>query len=166
MFYEDVLAALYDAGVRFVIVGGLAVILHGVPRTTSDLDLVPDLDEENLGRLVEVMTRLGFRPRAPVAAAELAVAERRREWSEDKNMLAFSFHRPGRPLDEVDVLFAGPLDFAALNEHAVEARAEGLTLRIARPADLITMKQGTGRAQDVADIDALTRLMGAQRDGR
>lgn len=81
-------------------------------------------------------------------------------------MLAFSFHRPGRPLDEVDVLFESPIDFATLNERADELRADGLVLRVARPSDLITMKQGTGRAQDEADIDALTRLIEAARHGR
>ena len=166
VFYEDVLATLQAADVRFVVVGGIAVILHGVPRTTSDLDLVPDLDDANMRRLVEVMTRLGFRPRAPVSVADLAVAERRREWFEEKGMLAFSFHRPGRPLDEVDVLFQSPIEFATLNERADEFKADGLVLRVARPSDLITMKQGTGRAQDESDIDALTRLIEAGRHGR
>ncbi len=163
MFYGDVLEALQNADVRSVIVGGVAVILHGVPRTTSDLDLVPDLDDDNMMRLVETMTGLGFRPRAPVLAADLAVSERRREWLEDKGMLAFSFHRPGRPLDEVDVLFASPLDFATLNARADVFKADGLVLHVARPPDLILMKQGTGRAQDEADIDALTRLIEAGR---
>ena len=44
---------------RFVLVGGTAVILHGVPRTTADLDLVLDLEASNVQRFVEVMTRPG-----------------------------------------------------------------------------------------------------------
>ena len=43
IFYEDVLRALDAASIGFVLVGGVAVILHGVPRTTADLDLVIDL---------------------------------------------------------------------------------------------------------------------------
>ena len=62
---------------RFVLVGGTAVILHGVPRTTADLGLVVDLEAANLKRLIAVMNRLGFVPRAPVAASELGDSERR-----------------------------------------------------------------------------------------
>lgn len=68
IFYEDVLRALEARSIRFVLVGGVAVILHGVPRTTADLDVVIDLDEGNVSRFVGVMTELGFVPRAPVAA--------------------------------------------------------------------------------------------------
>jgi hypothetical protein len=60
IFYEDVLRALDAASIRFVLVGGVAVVLHGVPRTTADLDLVIDLEEGNVRRFVGVMTELGF----------------------------------------------------------------------------------------------------------
>ncbi len=46
--YEPVLAALDAAGVRFVVVGGVAVVLHGHPRMTADLDLVVDLTASRL----------------------------------------------------------------------------------------------------------------------
>lgn len=163
LFYEDVIATLSAEGVRFVVVGGLAVILHGVPRTTADLDLAVDLDEDNLRRLVGVMTQLGFRPRAPVPAEDLARAERRREWIETKGMRVFSFHRPARPLDEVDVLIDAPLDFARLAANAERLQAEHLVVPIAAAADLIAMKETTGREQDLADADALRRLQ-AERD--
>ena len=47
IFYEDLLRALQASNVRYVVVGGTAVILHGVPRTTADLDVVVDLAAEN-----------------------------------------------------------------------------------------------------------------------
>ena len=83
VFFEDVLVLMRDAGVRFVVVGGTAVILHGVPRTTADLDLVVDLDAANLRRLVSVMNRLGYVPRAPVDALALCDETQRKAWIED-----------------------------------------------------------------------------------
>lgn len=163
LFYEDVLTALNEAGVRFIIVGGTAVILHGVPRTTADLNLVIDLDEANVLRLVEVATKLGFRPRAPVEPSQLADPEKRREWLEQKGMRAFTFQRPDRPLDVVDVLIDSPLSYQQLEANAESLHAEGLTLVIAGIDDLIEMKQAAGRAQDEADIDALRRLKAATR---
>jgi predicted nucleotidyltransferase len=161
IFYEDVLRALDAASVRYVLVGGVAVILHGVPRTTADLDLVLDLAEDNMRRFVEVMTRLGFVPRAPVAAEDLASGERRREWLAEKHMVAFTFHRPGRPLDEVDVIMDPPLPFAEMAAGAEVVEAEGMRLPIAGLRHLIAMKERARRGQDLADADALRRLLEA-----
>lgn len=68
MFFEEALVLLRDGGVRFIVVGGTAVILHGVPRTTADLDLVVDEEPANLRRFVSAMTRLGYQPQAPRSA--------------------------------------------------------------------------------------------------
>jgi len=160
-FYEDVLRALDAASIRFVVVGGVAVILHGVPRSTAGLDLAIDLEEGNVRRFIGIMAQLGFVPRAPVAAADLASADHRRDWVADKHMKAFTFHRPGRPLDEVDVLIDPPLPFAELAAGADFVEAEGLRLPIVGIRHLIRMKEGAGRAQDVADVDALRRLLEA-----
>jgi predicted nucleotidyltransferase len=52
---EHVLAALNDAGVRYLIVGGVAVVLHGHLRATADLDLVVRLEDDNARRAVEAL---------------------------------------------------------------------------------------------------------------
>lgn len=116
-------------------------------------------------RFVEVMQRLGFIPRAPVRAADLASAARRREWIDEKGMPAFTFHRPGKMLDEVDVLIEAPIPFAELEAAAEVLEAEGLRLPVASARHLIRMKESTGRAQDTADADALRRLLDATRNG-
>ena len=159
VFFEDALVLLRDAGVQFVVVGGTAVILHGVPRTTADLDLVVDLEPANLRRLISVMNRLGYLPRAPVEAAELCDPEQRKAWIADKGMRAFTFYLPGHPLSDIDVLIDSPLEYAELSRHADQVDAGGLILRIARVEDLIQMKLVAARAQDLADVDALRRLL-------
>ncbi len=60
--FEDVLAALNRARVRFLLVGGLASVLHGVPRTTVDIDLALDPGKENVRRAVRALKRLGLSP--------------------------------------------------------------------------------------------------------
>ncbi|HVV88294.1 MAG TPA: nucleotidyl transferase AbiEii/AbiGii toxin family protein [Kofleriaceae bacterium] len=165
LFFEDVLALLRDGGVQYVIVGGTAVIVHGVPRTTADLDLVVDLDPANLRRLVAAMIRLGYRPRVPVDPHELCDPARRREWVEDKGMRAFIFQWPGHPLADIDVLIDSPLDYAELSRHAERLDAGGLHLRIASVDDLIRMKTAAAREQDLDDVDALRRLQEATQGG-
>jgi len=52
MFYYEVLEALHRDNVRYVLVGGLSVNLHGVPGTTQDIDLVISMEKENVLRVV------------------------------------------------------------------------------------------------------------------
>lgn len=164
LFFEEVLVFLRDTGVHHVIVGGTAVILHGVPRTTADLDLVIDLEPSNVRRLVSVMNRLGYVPGAPIDAADLSDPEIRRGWIHDKGMRAFTFRLPNHPLASIDVLIDGPLDYARLARRAEQIDAGALVLRIAAIDDLIEMKLVANRAQDLADVDALRRLL-EDRDG-
>ena len=77
--FVAVLRTLDAASIRFVVVGGVAVILHGVPRSTADLALAIDFEDGNVRRFIGVMAQLGFVPRAPVAAADLASADHRRD---------------------------------------------------------------------------------------
>jgi hypothetical protein len=129
----------------------------GVPRTTADLDLVIDMEPANVRRLVSAMNRLGYVSRAPVDPVELADPDRRASW--EKGMRAFTFQLPGHPLSDVDILIDSPLDYAQLSKHAERIDAGGLVLRIARIEDLIEMKQQAAREQDLADADALRRLL-------
>jgi hypothetical protein len=75
LFYHDVLAALADAEVRFVIVGGVAVNLQGVPRFTSDLDVAVAIDDGSLATAARVLHGLGLRNRLPVREEELSLPE-------------------------------------------------------------------------------------------
>ena len=57
---------------RYVVVGEIALNLHGVPRATADLDITVAIDEKNLEKLFGVMEELGFKPRIPVSSHEFA----------------------------------------------------------------------------------------------
>ncbi len=63
---ETILAALNQENIRYLIVGGLAVVAHGYVRFTADLDLIVDLEEQNIRRALTCLGGLGYRPRAPV----------------------------------------------------------------------------------------------------
>ncbi|MBI5500125.1 MAG: hypothetical protein HY907_07765 [Deltaproteobacteria bacterium] len=75
---EPIVDALNRGGVRYVIVGGLATVLHGFPRLTADIDLVVDLQPAEARRAIEALLRLGFRPRPPVDPYDFAEIVRRK----------------------------------------------------------------------------------------
>lgn len=158
MFYLDLFKKLEDAGVRYLVVGGIAVNLHGVNRLTHDIDLMLALDSENLGRFVSVAKLYSFKPVVPVKVEDLADAEKVRDWVENKHMLAFGL-RPQNAVDPtVDILVNPPVEFEAAYARRVIAEVSGQRIAVASIADIITMKTGTGRAKDQSDISMLTRL--------
>lgn len=160
--YDDVFAALDAAAVRFVVVGGVAVVLQGHPRMTVDLDLVVELETRSVRRSVEALLALGFVPRLPVDPLEFADAQTRRSWVEGRNLQVFSFYDPTSPLREVDLFADYPLPFEELCREARTVLLGGVPVAVASIAHLIAMKTAAGRPQDRADIAALTAM---ERDG-
>lgn len=154
---EEVLAALSSADVRFVVVGGVAVVLHGHPRLTADLDLVIDLEVGPAHRAMVVLTGLGLVPRLPVPASAFADPATRSRWVAERNLMVFTLTEPGGML-EVDLFARSPLPFDALWSQALTVLVGETEVRIAALDDLIAMKRDAGRPQDLADITALEAL--------
>ena len=158
---ETVLATLNASHVRYLVVGGVAVVLHGHLRTTADLDLVVDLEAANVARAIAALTSLGFRPRAPVPAADFADKTVRDAWVADKGMTVFSLWNPKMPGFEVDLFAEPPFDFIAASGRAVRAPLESTEAPVVSIEDLIELKRAAGRPQDLQDIAALEELLRA-----
>ena len=156
--YDDVFAALHAAGVRYVVVGGVAVALQGHLRATVELDLVVDLSEEQALAAVTALSGLGLQPRLPVAAADFANAEIRERWVQDRNLQVFSLFDPQNPLREVDLFATEPVPLHALLADATVVDVVGVPVAVASRRQLIDMKRRAGRPQDLADVAALEEL--------
>ena len=70
--YQPLFRALNASGTRYVVVGGVAVVLHGHARLTADVDLILDLERNAAGRAMEALAALGLRPRVPVNLEDFA----------------------------------------------------------------------------------------------
>lgn len=161
---EAVLHALNRAGVRYLVVGGVGVVLHGHLRTTGDLDLYVQLDSENVLRAVAALEQLGFRPRVPVPAAWLADPHRRAEWLQTKGLTVFSFWSESAPGLEVDRFVEAPFDFDEAYGRAVRVDLDTTWATVASLEDLIRMKERSGRPRDLEDVEMLREI--ARRTGR
>ena len=156
--FEPVFSALNDAGVRYVIVGGLAVVLHGHARLTADVDIVLDLDPIAAGKAMEALKRLNLKPRAPVDAGAFADPHQRQAWISEKGMQVFSMFSTKNPLLIVDVFVRDPMPFDGLWSRAETLQLGGIKVRVASLNDLIAMKRLVGRPQDLLDIQALKAI--------
>lgn len=163
--FEPVLQALNEAGVRYVIVGGVAVVLQGHARLTADLDLAVDLSPGEAGRAIDALVGMGLQPTAPVDPTEFAHAATRERWISEKGMLVFSLRDPTDPMRQVDLFTRNPLPFEDLWSRSDVVSIEGLEVRVASISDLIEMKRLAGRPLDRHDIEQLERIERLRRGG-
>ena len=160
--YIDIIRRLNEVSVRYLVAGGVAVNMHGVPRMTYDLVLLVALDDENLRSLLTILDGWGFKPKVPVGILDLADGGKRREWIEQKNMKAFNLVNEEWALSEIDLIIDSPVDFEHARQNAVSVSVDGVEVPLVSIEDLIKMKEGTGREQDAADIRYLEKV----NDGR
>lgn len=155
---EKVVAALERAGVHYMIVGGVAVVLHGHLRTTADLDLVVRLEPPHAGNAVLALSALGWRPRAPVPFESFADPASRASWMRDKGLTVFSLYNPNVQAMEIDLFVSEPFEFATVHGRAVRVQLEKTMGTVIALDDLIAMKRAAGRPGDLADIAALEAI--------
>ena len=139
--FKDFFASLNKARVRYLVVGGYAVALHGHPRYTKDVDIWVGLDEENARRLVQAIEDFGFGS-LDLAADDFLVPDR--------------IVQLGYPPSRIDLLTTLPgVAFEACYPSAVEVTIDGLTVTFIDLENLRTNKRASGRHQDLADLDNL-----------
>jgi predicted nucleotidyltransferase len=152
--FLEILNQLHDQGVDFVIVGGVAVALHGGTRVTFDLDVVPALAPLSWDAAVTLLWSLGARPRIPEPLEHIRDVDRVRAWRRERGMLALNF-RTGSGDVDVDLLVSESDQFDALKQRAVRVTLDARTFFVASIDDLIAMKRRAGRPQDLLDIEQL-----------
>ncbi len=154
----DLLGKLQHADVDFVLVGGLAVQLHGYMRMTYDIDLVLAMNDGNLTKFIDVAKSQGLAPVIPVSIDSLKNSALIDQWHREKGMLAFALREPAIAGSVIDVLVRPDVSFERLSAYAVEAELMGKRIRIASIDHLLEMKRVANRPKDQLDIAALEKI--------
>jgi len=160
MIYEEVFREFESNKVRYLVVGGVAVNIYGYVRMTVDLDLMVDLSDINLTKIVGAMEKLGYSPRAPVKSHELLSKEKRDAWIKKKGAVVFTFTNPQKPFEQVDLFLVNPMSFEEAYERGKHMNIGGINVTLISVDDLITMKTSTGRPRDLEDVHHLKKVMG------
>ena len=151
-----VFRALVEADVRFLVVGGLAVNVHGFMRMTLDIDIVVKLEPGNIARTFAALGSVGYRPTVPVSAAEFGDVATREGWVREKNMRVLRFHSDEHWETPVDVFASEPFSFDEEYDRAVIRELAGIGgVRVVSLTTLMRMKEAAARPQDLADLDNL-----------
>jgi hypothetical protein len=153
--FGQILDDLNRTGVRYVLIGGIALIRHGVVRATRDVDVILAPESENLERLRALIVKWpATRP--------------------DGSQVPDDAVAPGRtihlatPHGELDVLAERlpPLSFAELSARAEIRRVDGVEAPICSLADLVALKRIAGRERDLVDLHDLEAAHGELPDSR
>ncbi|MDF1525932.1 MAG: DUF6036 family nucleotidyltransferase [bacterium] len=162
--YRNLFNTLNKQTVRYLVVGGVAVNLHGIERATGDIDLMIDLEQENVSKFLETVRELGLKPKIPVKLDEFADSYKRKAWREDKGMLVFPLYDPEHPYFLLDVMTEPPVDFDTVYGDRQEIDFGGTPVATASINTLIEMKKDTGRPQDEADVSHLQMILKSDKD--
>ena len=156
---EKLFASLNAAHVRYLVVGGLAVLAHGYLRVTRDLDLVISLDGNNPRRALELFASYGYRPNIPVDLMDFADPKKRRTWQQEKGMQVYQLVSEQLMDCPVDLFVEEPFAFSDMYAERVEYElGVGTVIPVVGLQHLRAMKQQAGRPRDLLDLEELDQL--------
>lgn len=157
--YKEIFRELNKLEIDYVVVGGLAVNLFGVPRLTYDIDLMIHFDPENIKKLISKLTQWGYKPKVPVDPMELADEAKRNSWIYEKGMKALNFYNDDQPVAEIDIVINSPFSYERLREKAVRIQIQEVGIPVVSIHDLIELKLHAGRRQDLSDVEYLKLIL-------
>ena len=146
-----VASALQEIGAPSMIIGGVAVIAHGVPRLTVDIDATVVAAGLDVGGLASALARHDIRPRIPDAPAFAAA-----------HQVFLSEHGPSGTAVDVSLAWL-PFEQEALDAR-VSCDYAGVIIEVPRPEDLVVYKLVASRPRDLDDAEGLLVLHGTGMD--
>ena len=163
ILYEEILREFQKQKVKYVLVGGIAVNLLGFLRSTADMDILVEMSDENLRKVVSILKKEGYRVKQPVDPMGIADEHTRHDWIRHKHMKAFNFYKEDE-LKEVDIIIESPVSFTEAKKSALRIKIDDTLLPVISIDNLIKMKRNTGRGVDKFDIEELKKIKKHKRD--
>ena len=151
-FLLRVAGALDAASVRYALVGGYAVALHGAVRGTVDVDVIVGWSLPTLQAAETTLNTMGLVSRLPISAAD--VFRFREEYIVKRNLIAWNFYNPMDLTEQLDIIITADLK----GKKVQRIQTPDGPVRVLGRRDLIAMKRASGRPQDIEDADALERI--------
>ena len=156
------LEVLLAHDVTFVVIGGLAAVVHGSPFATQDLDITPETSIDNLTRLSDALRHLVARIRTDDVPEGLPFDH------DAESLAAAGVWNLTTRYGDLDISFVpdGTTGFGDLANDASDIAAFGLTIPVASLADVIRSKQAANRPQDQRVLPVLREILAGRYDRR
>lgn len=158
IIYEEILREFQRQKVKYVLVGGIAFNLLGGYRNTLDMDILVEMSDNNLAKIVKILKKRGYYVKQPVNPILIADKKTREDWIKNKNMKAFNFYKGEKNYEEVDLIIDSPVNFTQAFKDSVKIKIGHLNLIVISPKNFIKMKKKSGRQIDLRDIEEIKVL--------
>ncbi len=157
---RTILHTLNHNQIKYLIVGGVAVNIHGYQRMTQDLDLVIELVPENIVNALSALEKIGNTPAIPVTKQQFSELKMREYWINAKNMQVLPLISDNHPETTLDIFVTEPFNFDSEYRNSERVQLDqDLTAPVLSIQTLIKMKQKAGRNRDMDDIQHLTWIL-------
>jgi hypothetical protein len=152
---QEVFATLERHGVRYILIGGLAAILHGAPHVTTDADIVPEIGRDNLDRLSTALMELHARIRIAGEPAGIPFDH------SGESLSRVQMWNLVTDRGNVDITFvpSGTRGYDDLARDARPMSVRGIEVPVASLADVIRSKEAAGRDKDRLVLPVLRRIL-------
>jgi predicted nucleotidyltransferase len=139
--FKEFIQSLNDNDVRYLVVGGYAVALHGHPRYTKDIDIWIEPDPENANRMVRAIIQFGFE----------SLGLEMDDFLEEDVIIQL-----GYPPNRIDLMTSlSGVNFKSCYEERISVEIDGVRVNFIDLTSLRKNKSATGRSQDLADLENL-----------
>ncbi len=159
MEYLKLFDVLNQHKVNYLICGGLAVNIYGIPRMTADIDILLDFEDANIANFETAVKMLLYKNTIPVSLRNFVNKEERKKAISEKNLIAYSYYNSNSGFMSLDVLLDVPIEFEELWKNKIQKTSNGTILNLISVEDLIRLKQYANRVQDQNDVLLLSRLL-------
>ncbi|RYZ91930.1 MAG: hypothetical protein EOP06_05760 [Proteobacteria bacterium] len=146
MLLYQILDVFENHKLKYAVVGGYALALHGLVRATMDIDFVLTLRQADYEIAEAALLSIGIQSRLPIRAQD--VIKMRKEYIENRNLIAWSFVDYKNPTRQVDILITKDLKTIETERISVGGRK----ITVATLPELMKMKKEAGRPQDLIDL--------------
>jgi hypothetical protein len=158
MEYIQLFQKFEQQKIRYLVCGGLAVNIYGIPRMTADIDILLDFTEDNLDKFETAIKLLKYQSMIPLSIRTFISKKEREKAVTEKNLIAYSYFNSIANYMNLDVLMDVPFHFDDMWLEKEERFIDGIVVHIVSINHLIEMKKYSNRKQDEDDVILLSKL--------
>ena len=159
MEYQSVFKTLNQFKVKYLVCGGMAVNIYGIPRMTADIDLLIEFNEKNISDFESALKLLSYQHSIPFPIRNFINKEERMKAISEKNLIAYSYYNSSSGFMNLDVLLDVPMDFEEMWNKKSTKNFKDTEIYLVSVDHLIAMKKYSNRIQDQNDVLLLSKLI-------
>ncbi|WP_157684717.1 nucleotidyl transferase AbiEii/AbiGii toxin family protein [Bdellovibrio bacteriovorus] len=157
MLLYEIVDSFESQKLDYALVGGYALALHGLVRATMDVDFVLTLRQSDFELAEKALGNIGLKSRLPIRAED--IIKMRKEYIEQRNLIAWSFVDYSNPSRQVDILITKDLKKMKTQKISVAGRK----ITVATLQEILKMKEEAGRPQDLIDITNIKEKLSGKK---